>query len=113
MIRQAATSTDVRKQKIMNILNEIKYNEADTVKGFGLRVDSQFAQIPARILTPPTLEYQNKKFIQPNRGEWRAEQAQFITPQQNVNWGVLVLDNRTQDSAVRGMCGLVCIDKRL
>lgn len=106
MIREAATSTDVRKQKILNILNQIKYNEAESVRGFGLTVDSQFAEIPARILDAPTLQYKNK-IVRPARGEWRAEGFEFIVPEKAVNWGVLILDNRIPESAVREVCQMV------
>lgn len=106
MIREAATSTDVRKSKIMDILKQIKYNEADSVKGFGLKVADQFAEINARILTAPVLQYKDKA-ITPQRGEWRAENTKFINPEQAVVWGVLILDNRTQESQVRDVCGMV------
>lgn len=106
MIREAATSTDVRKQKILNILNQIKYNEAESVRGFGLTVDSQFAEIPARILDAPTLQYKNKT-VRPSRGEWRADGFEFIVPEKAVNWGVLILDNRIAESAVQDVCQMV------
>lgn len=106
MIREAATPTDIRKKKIMDILNQIKYNGANSVQGFGLRVADQFAEIPARILDAPTLQYKNKT-IRPARGEWRPENYEFIVPQQNVNWGVLILDNRVQENKVRELCSMV------
>lgn len=106
MIRVAASSTDERKKKIENILNQIKYNDADSVKGFGLRVGEQFAEIPARILDAPQLQYKNKT-IQPARGEWRAEGFEFIVPERAVNWGVLILDGRVRESAVNEVCQMV------
>lgn len=107
MIREAATSTDIRKDKILRILNQIKYNEADSVKGFGLRVDNEFAEIPARILDPPILAYAGNRTVRPARGEWRAENMEFIVPQKNINWGVLMLDNRVQESQVHDLCKMV------
>lgn len=106
MIREAATSTDIRKQKIMKILNQINYNGANSVQGFGLRVADQFAEIPARILDAPTLQYKNKT-VRPARGEWRAEGFEFIVPQQVVKWGVLILDNRIPENKVRELCTMV------
>lgn len=107
MVREAATSTDFRKNKIMEILNKIKYNDAASVKGFGLNVAGQFAKIPARILNPPMLEYSKNKTVLPSRGAWRAENIDFIVPQKNINWGVLILDYRTQRSQVEAFCKTV------
>lgn len=106
MIREAATSTDVRKNKILNILNQIKYNDASSVRGFGLKVDDKFAEIPARILEPPMLQYKDRT-IRPQRGEWRPENMHFITPKEAVQWGVLILDNRVRESDVDGVCRMV------
>lgn len=106
MIKEAATSTDVRKQKILGILNQIQYNNADAVKGFGLKVGDQFAEIPARILDAPMLQYKDRD-IKPARGEWRAEGVNFIQAERAVIWGFLVLDNRLQESLVRDVCGMV------
>lgn len=106
MIREAATSTDVRKQKIMDMLRRIQYNQSNAVTGFGLTVGDRFAEIPARILDAPMLQY-NGRAIKPQRGEWRGENAGFLEAQKVINWGVLMLDNRTRESDVRDMCEMV------
>lgn len=107
MIREAATSTDRRKAKIMDLLQKIDYNRSETVCGFGLHVSNKFAEIPARILEPPTLEYGNNATIKPSRGVWRGETLSFIDAKTAVVWGALVLDDRTNRSAVDELCGMV------
>lgn len=104
MIRQAATSTNVRKEKIEKILKEINYNRSMTVQKFGLRVDDKFAQIPARILDAPRLEYSCGKTIQPKLGVWRPDNMPFITSMNATQWGVLVLDDRTREPLVNDFC---------
>lgn len=107
MIKEAATSTDVRKKKLMDILHKIDPNRSPTVQQFGLQLDRKFAQIPARILAPPVLEYGDKKTVMPRDGVWRAENIPFIKSMQATNWGVLRLDERTQQSTVKELCGMV------
>lgn len=104
MIRQAATSTNVRKEKIEKIVKEVNYNGSMTVQKFGLRVDDKFAQIPARILDAPRLEYSGGKTIQPKLGIWRPDNMPFITSMNATQWGVLVLDERTREPAVNDFC---------
>lgn len=107
MIKEAATSTDVRKQKLMDILRKIDPNRSPTVQQFGLQVDTNFAQIQARILVPPTLEYTQGRTVIPRDGVWKAENIGFIQSMNATNWGVLCLDDRTQQSAVKELCGMV------
>lgn len=109
MIREAATSTDIRKQKLIDILRKIDPNRSTTVQQFGLQVDTKFAEISARILDAPCLEYGSGRTAQPNLGVWRAENMPFITPMNATVWGVLVLDGRTQRNAVDDFCKAVSL----
>lgn len=94
MIRIAATSTDERKRKIMEMLQKINHNSSDCVKSFGIQVDQNFTTVPARILDPPKLEYGNKRTVIPKRGVWRADGLPFLDPRGADLWAILVLDNR-------------------
>lgn len=106
MIRESATSTDKRKEKVMGILRQINYNQSETVQSFGLNVGNQFAQISARILRPPDLKYANGN-VTPRDGVWRAENKQFLLPQKAANWGFLKIDHRTQRNALQSLGNLV------
>lgn len=50
IIKTAATSTDVRKQKIMALLQKITHNQSPVIRGFGLSIDGDFTKVPARLL---------------------------------------------------------------
>lgn len=100
MIREAATSTDVRKQKIYDILRKLQPNMSETVKQFGLNISNQFAEVDARLLNPPALEYGGKRTVMPRDGVWRAENMAFIQPRKAINWAILILDGRTQRRTV-------------
>uniref|UniRef100_A0A1L8DX88 Putative germ-line stem cell division protein hiwi/piwi n=1 Tax=Nyssomyia neivai TaxID=330878 RepID=A0A1L8DX88_9DIPT len=92
MIRETATSTDVRKERILNILRKANFNASPIVSNFGISVGQDFIDVDARILNAPKLEYSNRKTVLPRDGVWRNEQ--FIVPTTIQKWAILVLDYR-------------------
>lgn len=59
IIRTAATSTDLRKQKIMDLLGQIAHNRSPVIRGFGLGIDADFVKVPARQLGTIHFKIQN------------------------------------------------------
>ncbi|XP_053689411.1 protein argonaute-2 isoform X2 [Sabethes cyaneus] len=105
IIRRSATDTLTRKNKIMHLFMDIKYNLAPTIKEFGLSVGDRFEEIAGRILDPPYLLYRNNKTVQPVRGEWRADNCNYILPstqiiQRALRWTIVNLDIRTRADAI-------------
>lgn len=100
MIKVAATSTDVRRKKIMDLLRKINHNACPTLQQFGVNVASEFATIAARVLNPPQLEYAQKKTVVPNKGVWNAS-GYFLFPVSLAKWAVLTLDQRAHENDVR------------
>lgn len=109
MIRESATSTDVRKQKIMDLLRQLQPNQSATIQQFGLQLSDKFTEVKARIIDPPKIQYANKA-IEPMNGVWRGEGLPFLKPvnASAIMWGVLILDSRTQRSSVEKFCQTVC-----
>lgn len=107
MIKIAATSTDVRRSKIMDMLKRIAHNESPTLKQFGIEVGSGFTNVPARVLPAPVLEYQNNKTVMPAKGQWRIDNLQFLQPVTLTRYGVLVMDKYVRDGDVRQFCDFV------
>lgn len=56
IIKTAATSTDVRKDKIMNLLRQITHNQSPVIRGFGLGIEGEFTKVPARQLGTTRLQ---------------------------------------------------------
>lgn len=100
MIKVAATSTDVRRKKIMDLLRTINHNACPTLQQFGVNVATEFATIAARVLNPPQLEYAQKKSVTPAKGVWNAS-GYFLFPVTLSNWAVLTLDQRAHENDVR------------
>ncbi|XP_055305200.1 protein argonaute-2-like [Sitodiplosis mosellana] len=106
IIRFAATSTDDRKQKIMKLLSQIRHNNSQTIQGFGLGVDANFAKVPARLLDPPVIEYSNKT-MKPSRGVWRGENSAFLLPQAANEWSILNTNFRTKPNELKDLAKML------
>ncbi|XP_076229026.1 protein argonaute-2-like [Nomia melanderi] len=98
LIRQAATDTRKRKEKIMNGLRQMNINEQPTLmKEFNLSVSQKFEEIPARVLEAPKLKYARQEPVRVTKGVWRADK--FLNPSNlgDNEWTILNLDTRVQD----------------
>lgn len=90
----------------MGILRKINYNESETVQSFGLRVDTKFTEVNARILRPPDLSYSNGN-VTPRDGVWKMDNKTFISTKRVTNWGFLKIDYRTNLNALLSLGNLV------
>lgn len=99
MIKNAATSTEVRKRKIMEALRAVRFNEDPCVQEFGISVGGKFEEVEARILDAPQLEYNKQKPFAPRAGVWRP--LNFYSGGNLKSWMVLNLDRYTRDDALR------------
>ncbi|KMY99771.1 protein argonaute-2 isoform X2 [Drosophila simulans] len=96
MIRFAATSTNVRKGKIMKLMKYFQHNLDPTISRFGIRIANDFIVVSTRTLNPPQVEYHNKKFSLVNKGSWRMDNMQFLQPKNVAHkWTVLYCDSRS------------------
>lgn len=108
IIRFAATSTDVRKQKILDLINQIKHNQSPTIKGFGLSLGTDFVKVSARLLDPPKIQYGKNISLQPKRGVWTGEGKEFLVPKYTpTKWGILNTNFRTQQNELNDLAGQV------
>lgn len=107
IIRHAATSTDDRKAKIMNLLNQINHNQSPIIKGFGLGIDANFAKVPARQLDAPGIQYAGNKVAKPSRGVWRNENMEFLIPEAATEWSILNTNSRTRQNELEDLARMV------
>ncbi|XP_073836004.1 protein argonaute-2-like isoform X2 [Musca autumnalis] len=99
MIRFAATSTNCRKEKIMDMLQYFEHNTSRIVQSFGIQIGSSFIKIPIRILPTPFMEYLNGQTVTTNRGAWLMDGQTFLDcskPQDGSGhkWGIIYEDNK-------------------
>ncbi|XP_014477471.1 PREDICTED: protein argonaute-2-like isoform X2 [Dinoponera quadriceps] len=104
MIRFAATGTEIRKEKIMTAFNGINVNRSPVTQcEFPVRVNPTMKEVEARILPPPTLQYDSRmQPMKPIRGTWRA--TKFSTPARldDATWTIVNIcpqpvDNKLPD----------------
>ncbi|KAL3282466.1 hypothetical protein HHI36_005650 [Cryptolaemus montrouzieri] len=88
MIKYAATSTTVRKDKIMKSLNDTRHNDDLCIRQFGFSIGNEFEQIQARVLAPPVLEY-DKRTVMPSKGIWRQENVKFFKGAEIKSWTII------------------------
>ncbi|XP_053658864.1 protein argonaute-2-like [Anopheles marshallii] len=106
IIRYAATNTQTRKQKIVDLATQIQYNKCPTLVDFGIAVGNEFEKVPARIIDAPPIEYARNEKIAPRSGVWRAEGKNFLQPSTELSrkplrWRVLNLDGYTNETTVK------------
>lgn len=107
LIKVAATSTDVRKNKIMALLDQIKHNQSPIIQGFGLELDTNFAKVPARCLDPPKIQYAGNKLVEVKNGVWRGEGMPFLIPESANKWAILNANQCTRDDELKDFSRIV------
>lgn len=99
MIRYAATSTNRRKQKIMDLLRYFNHNQNQIIRAFGLQIGSNFIKVPMRLLSSPRLEYLQGQTVSTFKGAWRMDRMKFLVcskPPNGHKWAILYEDNRNR-----------------
>ena len=92
----------------MNLLNEIRHNNSQTINGFGLGIDANFAKVPARLLNAPDIQYKNG-IQKPSRGVWKGERMEFLVPQAATEWSILNTNFRTKPNELNEFVGMVSL----
>nr|XP_050850291.1 protein argonaute-2-like [Vespula vulgaris] len=109
MIKLAATSSDRRKEKIMEGFRALKINDHPTMKKeFNLSVKSEFERVPARVLDAPKLNYNNNDIVSVMKGVWRAKK--FLNPSTLLDkqWTILnLVDRRIKDRDMYHLCDML------
>nr|XP_032291135.1 protein argonaute-2 isoform X3 [Drosophila virilis] len=90
MIKFAATSTNERKAKILDLLRYFKHNSDPVISRFGIHVAGDFITVSTRQLPAPQLEYHKKNFARPFNGSWRMDNLQFLVVKPKTHrWAIL------------------------
>ncbi|KAH8296708.1 hypothetical protein KR054_010098, partial [Drosophila jambulina] len=93
MIKFAATSTNERKAKIMDLLKFFEHNMDPTISRFGIRIANDFIMVHTRTLVPPQVEYQANKCCPVRNGSWRMDNMRFLEPKPKPHkWAILFFD---------------------
>ena len=99
MIRQTAKPADEREERIKSIVNEAKFNDDPLVKEFGMTISSEMISVPARVLQPPTLQYDQNTIRPPqDKGSWDMRDSKFFKGAKVEGWAVVNCSRYCRDS---------------
>lgn len=105
MIRKAATSTNERKGRIMHLVDQIRHNQSEIIRGFGISLDTDFTKVPARRLPAPDIVYGNGS-VNVIRGVWSGERKTFLLPESANKWAILSA-SRSQKNELNELADMV------
>lgn len=106
MIKYSATSTEVRKKKIRDLLDRIDYSSKNgEVKGFGINVEKNFQKVDGRLIDSPQIKYKNGN-DKPIAGVWRGKNF-LETQQQPIKWAIINCDDRTTGQSINNLSKIV------
>lgn len=65
----------------------------------GINVTTEMAVVPARVLSPPKLEFGGGKFarIDNDKASWNLQRVKFYKPQQLKSWGIFIINTSPGD----------------
>ncbi|XP_037719022.1 protein argonaute-2-like [Drosophila subpulchrella] len=93
MIKFAATSTNVRRAKIMTLLKFFQHNNDPTISRFGIKIAADFMMVDTRTLRAPEVEYQGKQTCKPRNGSWRMDTMKFLKAEPKAHkWAIVYHD---------------------
>ncbi|XP_035736737.1 protein argonaute-2-like isoform X3 [Vespa mandarinia] len=109
MIRFAATSTDKRKEKIMEGFRALRINDHPTMRNeFNFSIKPEFERVPARVLDAPKLNYNNNNIVSVTKGVWRPKK--FLNPSTlfDNQWTIVnLVDKIIRDRELYNLCNML------
>lgn len=113
----------MRKEKIMDLVDEIEHNQSPTIKGFGISLDTNFVQVNGRLLDAPRIQYANG-VTKPTKGVWnmvdiKNQNLKYLLPKTNSKWGILNVHfkefeevNEIDHPQLEDLANMVCSNKK-
>ncbi|KAG0206269.1 hypothetical protein BGX28_002266 [Mortierella sp. GBA30] len=93
MIKATSVRPPDRQKRIEDSLYKLDLDGNSYLREFGMRIDNRMANVPARVLPSPTIEFSNNVREQPKQGSWQINQrSQFRVGARLESWAVVVFD---------------------
>lgn len=110
MIEISATSTDCRKERILEKMRQVQHNESDVLKDLHLTIDyNNFIKVNARCLSAPAIQYGQNQVAVVGYGAWKQDNKPFFDPGVATKWAILCLEKRVQSSHLQYLTKKVII----
>lgn len=102
MIRHAAGTTNDRERKILELTGRVNHNETPAIIGFGMRIDTKFIKVSARLLPPPKIEYRGAQCIDVRNGSWMMKpDTQFLVSPDSAKFAIINGNKYTNENLLR------------
>lgn len=101
IVKYAASNTQQRKAKIMELFQHFHGIRSPIIERFGISLGDKFIQLEARRLFAPNLSYHGDSKVRPNNGKWFIPNGlTFLEPAKSqsslIKWAVVNLDQNIQ-----------------
>jgi eukaryotic translation initiation factor 2C len=83
-----------RIQKIKQSIQTLDFRNNPFLAAFGMSISDRMADVPARILQPPRIEFARGVKVVPRQGTWELNASQqYLKPVTLHSWGLVVFEN--------------------
>ncbi|XP_078436609.1 protein argonaute MEL1-like [Wolffia australiana] len=104
LLRATCTRPGEREKRISNVVSGCKFADDQLIREFGLSVSRESSVVDARVLSPPTLQYNEsgrEKVCQPSMGQWNMNNKRMFEAGKVDHWAFLNLSSLREDSLNR------------
>lgn len=92
MIRLTCQHPSVRSTNISNAVHQLGFGDPKSLGHFNITVDDQMLKVPARILQPPTLQYNTtsrENLVTPSNGTWNLRDKKILQSCHLSSWAIV------------------------
>lgn len=90
IIKYSATTADVRKSKIHDLLKNVNYS--NDLRDFGIEINKKFETVNGRVIDAPKIKYAGRtEFVR--QGVWNGGDFLETPAESQINWAIINCDN--------------------
>ncbi|KAF9921955.1 Protein argonaute 10 [Linnemannia zychae] len=94
MLRAASMKPDARIQKIRQSFQTLDFRNNQFLQAFGMSISDRMADVPARVLPAPRIEFARGVKVDPRQGSWELNASQqYLGGATLRSWGIIVFEN--------------------
>ncbi|KAH7055312.1 Piwi domain-containing protein [Linnemannia elongata] len=94
MLRAASMKPEPRIQKIKQSIQTLDFRNNPFLAAFGMSISDRMADVPARVLQAPRIEFARGVKVVPRQGTWELNASQqYLGGATLRSWGILVFEN--------------------
>lgn len=105
MIKNTAKKPEERRETVMKIMQESRFNKDPYVKGFGVEVDPNMMELDGRVLSTPGILYDGGgQPLIPSKGAWNMKGIKLYKGATINSWGLVVYNDAKKPGLREDQC---------